>query len=385
MIKQRFKAFYWATILIAIVSAHASVAASDDLHELTERVQVNKQKVLDAEEQKRKVLASLYSMQLRMKKISQEKNRLTDDLIHIQDNVKNLARVIATLELEIKKQKVLLRSRLRTLYKISGEGYINILFSMKSPAQIDETMRHLKMISDNDYQLIHNFQDNVNLYRNQKEALKVQVARLFGLEKKIKVQEGMIASEHQSKMKIVAALDQQKTAGLSNIKVIRSRFENTEIDDLLKPSIFEQKGSLTPPVAGSIVRDFGLITDEKYKFRLSHKGLEYATAKDAPVASVFAGKVVFLGNLPGYGQTMIVDHGDHYFSVYGHLARPSVSRGEAVKKAQVLALVADDIRFGAPTLYFEIRHFSEPENPRFWLARATEEKVEPHLQAASEN
>lgn len=363
------KAF--VTLSILFVSSLSVARGREDAATLVEKVQKSKQQIVEADVEKRRILGSLYTIQQRMKKITSEKSHLTDELFQAQDNVKNVARVIAQLESEIGKQRSALRKRLRALYKLSGEGYVSILFSRTSAADLDESLRFLKIVTENDYKLIRSYQANVATYKVQKEKLKKQVERLVGIEKKIKTQENLLVVEQQSKSRIVSELDQKKNKNLDRIKKLRTKADGIDEDDevaqLLRPSMFEQKGQLPAPVPGEVVQDFGLIHDEKFKIRFAHKGWTYSAAPGAQIQSVFDGTLVRSDWIEGYGTIAVIDHGDHYYSVYGHLTKLKLKIGDEVKKGQAFA-EAGPIDSERKGLYFEIRHFSEPENPTAWIA-----------------
>lgn len=355
------------SILTIVAGASAQAAPSEkEQRKLAETLTTSKQKIVEAEAEKRRILGSLYSIQKKMKKISADKNHLTDELIQAQDGVKGVAKVIAGLESEIAKQKIQLRKRLRALYKMSGQGYLGILFSQTNATDLDETLRFLKIVTDNDYKLIRSYRDNVATYIVQRNKLKAQVERLVVIEKRIKKQEGLLAAQQESRSKIVSELDRQRLANLDKVKTLRRKAEttsDTEMDELLKPSIYEQKGMLPSPVAAYVDREFGLITDEKYKLRYSHKGWTFEAGASSPVTAIFEGTVAKTSFVPGYGTTVVIDHGDHYYSVYAHVARLRAKQGDVIKKGQAFAETSP-----VSGLYFEIRHFSEPENPARWIA-----------------
>lgn len=357
-------------LIISIAPAVFGAAAAEPKVEvLAAKMSASKQKIAEAEEEKRRILGSLYSIQKKMKKITSEKNHLTDELFQAQDGVKNIAKVIANLETEIGQQKIQLRRRLRALYKMSGQGYIGILFSQTNAGDLDQTLRFLKIVTDSDYKLIQSYKMNVAAYTKQKNKLKSQVERLVGIEKRIKKQEGLLAIQHQSKSKIVSELDRKRSANLDSIKSIRKKTEGMAdevMDELLRPSIYEQKGLLPSPVASSVAQDFGLIADEKFKLKYSHKGWTYA-AVSAPVLSIFEGTIAKATRIPGYGTTVVIDHGDHYYSVYSHLSHLRAKQGDTIEKGQSFGETDD-----SKGLYFEIRHFSEPENPALWIATTKE-------------
>ena len=359
-----FKKFVITTIWILLGSA----SGADDRvisQKFVETMSENKQKIVEADAEKRRILGSLYSIQKRMKKISNAKGKLTDQLFQAQDGVKSVAKVIANIEGQISKEKIQLRKRLRALYKMSGQGYIGILFSRTSSSDLDETLRFMKIVTDNDYRLIQSYRENVAAFKVQKNKLKAQVEKLVAVEHQIKKQEGLLAVEQESKSKIVAELDKERTASLQKIRSLRKTtvgLADSEMDNLLRPSIYEQKGLLPAPYVSQVIQDFGLITDDRFRIKYSHKGWQYSTSPtSSDVACVFEGTISKSQWIPGYGMTVVIDHGDHYYSVYGHLSKLHARAGDTLKKGQIFA------ETGSKGLYFELRHFSEAENPARWI------------------
>jgi septal ring factor EnvC (AmiA/AmiB activator) len=139
------------------------------------------------------------------------------------------------------------------------------------------------------------------------------------------------------------------------------------LDLLLRPSFFEKKGHLPSPIKGHLVKSFGIIKDQKRNVSWSQKGIVIAAAKYSPVKTVFDGSVAFSGEIEGKGSTVIIDHGDHYYTVYGSNIRINVSVGDEVKQGQILAWSGYSEEEKLDGIYFEIRHFSEPFDPRPWL------------------
>ena len=80
------------------------------------------------------------------------------------------------------------------------------------------------------------------------------------------------------------------------------------------------------------------------------------------------GHVRFAGWFSGYGQLVIVDHGDDYFTVFGHLESIDVEPGAAVGLGQQIGAVGETGSLEGPKLYFEVRRGGQPLDPREWLA-----------------
>jgi septal ring factor EnvC (AmiA/AmiB activator) len=94
-------------------------------------------------------------------------------------------------------------------------------------------------------------------------------------------------------------------------------------------------------------------------------GLEIQAGAGAVVRAVAPGRVAFADRYGPYGRIVILDHGDHYYTVSGNLDRIDVKIGQDVGPGDRIGTVGDDGR--GPMLYFEIRHGSQAIPPSPWL------------------
>ncbi|MDP3275179.1 MAG: M23 family metallopeptidase [Deltaproteobacteria bacterium] len=94
-------------------------------------------------------------------------------------------------------------------------------------------------------------------------------------------------------------------------------------------------------------------------------GLEISAPLEAPVRAVFAGRVAFSDRYGVLGRLVILDHGNHYYTVSANLASATVSVGEELAAGAVIGTVGDDGR--GPMLYFEVRHNSTTIDPAPWF------------------
>lgn len=119
------------------------------------------------------------------------------------------------------------------------------------------------------------------------------------------------------------------------------------------------------PVDGQVVAKFG----EKRKGSKdlgTWKGTVFSVTEEKPVRAVRTGKVVFSDYLRGYGNLMIIEHKDGYYSVYGNNSRLEKDIGDNVKQGEEISKVGakgSDIS----VLYFEVRHKGKPIDPAGWL------------------
>jgi murein hydrolase activator len=126
-----------------------------------------------------------------------------------------------------------------------------------------------------------------------------------------------------------------------------------------------RKGALILPIEGKIVSAFGRRYDPKTSLYTFHKGVDIQAGPGSPVHAVYPGKVVFAGRIGGYGQLLIIDHGDQYYSLVGQLGEALRKEGDEVKENEVIGRSALD----STPVYFEIRQRHIAVNPVPWFAR----------------
>lgn len=112
---------------------------------------------------------------------------------------------------------------------------------------------------------------------------------------------------------------------------------------------------------------YGIIRDDSSDLIFTHRGHLYETLARSSVRAVFDGKVAFVGPVAGYGTTLILDHGDHYYSVYSYIDKANVTLGDQVRENQSIAVSGEIDQLKTNGIYFEIRHFSEPADPKQWV------------------
>jgi len=122
------------------------------------------------------------------------------------------------------------------------------------------------------------------------------------------------------------------------------------------------------PVGGRVTSGFGMrVAPIRGGWRM-HPGLDISAASGTRVRSAGAGLVVFSGYRSGYGNTVVVDHGDGMKTLYGHMSRLGTKEGRRVSEGDVLGFVGSTGRSTGPHLHFEIRFRGEPVNPMCYLS-----------------
>lgn len=130
-------------------------------------------------------------------------------------------------------------------------------------------------------------------------------------------------------------------------------------------SLFEQlKGRLQMPVRGELVGRFGSPRSDS---GLSWRGLFIQAPAGREVRAVAPGRVVFADWLRGFGNLLILDHGDGFMSLYGNNETLIGRIGELVRSGETVAIVGASGGNTVSGLYFELRHQGRPFDPLGWL------------------
>lgn len=124
------------------------------------------------------------------------------------------------------------------------------------------------------------------------------------------------------------------------------------------------KGQLKLPVAGELMNRFGAPREEGGP---SWKGLFIRAREGADVKAVGPGQVVFADWLRGFGNLIIIDHGDGYMSLYSNNESLYKQVGDDVRPGDVIAAVGNSGGQETTGLYFEMRHQSRPFDPMSWV------------------
>lgn len=351
----------------------AANAANQSQQLLTE-FQKTKTSLVSDEVKQRKVLGALFEIGHKMKKIVGEKAELEQEKLVLEAAVKDLAQRITGLEQKTKEQKALLRTRLTAIYKLGGPGVARLLFSSHSSAELERNLKILGIVAQKDIGLIKDYAESKKDLETRKQKLNQRWAHLKKIEAKITAKEAKLAEENEIKGRILKNIKSSQNFAMMKLSEIRKKSQNLAAQDeagvfdlLFQPSFFEQKRKLPLPIQGRLTQGFGLIKDESHNVVFSHKGQFYSAPVGTQVKAIFQGKVAFAGSIPGFGQTLVIDHGDHYYSVYSHAVDLKVKEGDQVEQLQTLALSGTAGADFGNGLYFEIRHFSEPSDPQQWV------------------
>ncbi|MBI5192241.1 MAG: peptidoglycan DD-metalloendopeptidase family protein [Nitrospirae bacterium] len=132
--------------------------------------------------------------------------------------------------------------------------------------------------------------------------------------------------------------------------------------------IGKEKGRLTWPLAGDVMSRFGKQKHPEFDAYVFKKGIEIIAGNEKNVKAVYNGIVAYADWLKGYGLMTIIDHGNSFYSIYGHASKLFVSKGSKVKEGQVIAVAGSGNSSEKDGIYFELRQNGQAVDPLPWLS-----------------
>ena len=174
---------------------------------------------------------------------------------------------------------------------------------------------------------------------------------------------------HQQKDKHRAAAVEEKETPRPPVATETARQRTVEAENRYEPaasdgSFARQRGNLRLPVRGAVSGRFGSPRDGGGTWR----GLFIRAGTGSDVKAIANGRVVFSEWMRGFGNLLIVDHGDAYLSIYGNNDSLLKQVGQSVKGGETVATVGNSGGNPESGLYFELRHQGQPIDPMKWAS-----------------
>ncbi|MBN2299316.1 MAG: peptidoglycan DD-metalloendopeptidase family protein [Deltaproteobacteria bacterium] len=343
----------WAVIIILFPCL---AFASDDppqIRKLSEKVKAVEGKYRNEEKK-------LYDMDQEIFRIQDRISLVRKDIELKQDLSAGLEKDLEHYQTVLKGHEEKLRNNWIGLYKGSFFDIIDIYYS------------HLEYTGYLNSVLKHN-NEVLKEYQELRSTIAQARARLeevaLGLKKDLTDLEDTVEELHEErekKAKMLASLKRESEDYQDRMKELLNRMEEDKRQkELVSASIFKKKGRLPWPVLGKIVRKFG--TFHVKGVAQSSRGIDIEADEGAPVRSIYEGKVVFVNWINVYGNTVIIDHGGGYYSVYGHLQKVVASVGDRISARENIAEVGQSGDVVRPMLHFELRFRDKPQDPQGWL------------------
>lgn len=389
------KATFLIVVLFLVLSAAATVSAKDNLKTEYERerqeadkiyqqLHERKKEIYQLSHQEREILSALGKVE---NLIDRQNARLEDLTAVLEQKRADLSQTEVNLkkaEGEGDQLKEQARHRAIAYYKFGPVGFMNILFSSYSIPDLLARQEALRFMLGKDGVAISALQSKLLDLSRIRQGVLASSQALQQVKGKIQAEARYLEKLRAQRADLLAAVCQKKKECLHDIRGLQEAAQrlNATIQALqrkieeeaqqkpethLSRGFAAHKGKLAPPAKGKVVGLFGRIRRSSSGATIVRNGIDIQVPGGTEIHSIYTGRVIYIGNLKGYGNIIILDHGDKYYSLYAHASEFFKEVGNIVKKGEALGLIEVPGSLRAEWLYFEIRHRGKPENPLSWL------------------
>lgn len=287
-----------------------------------------------------------------------------------------LSQKIKITERQLARQKSMLGKRLRALYKEGKMFPIKVLFSADDYNDLMQKMKYMELLMSHDSRIFESYQRRWKQFKEEERKLSEAKGKMIQFETAALEKKDQIEKEKRNKSQFLRTIKNKKVYFIQarkellkaseNLNSLIAKLEQKKISGV-GLSFVDKKGRLFFPVNGKIISRFGRVRDKRFQSYIINNGLNLKVKKGTEVHPIFQGSVLFAGPLEGYGNLIILGHGDKYHSLYGHLEKILVQTGDYVYEDRAIGLSGDSGSLVGETLYLELRHKGKPIDPAPWL------------------
>ena len=345
------------------------------LKQLEKRLQETRHQAESSQRKEKELLAELHA-------ISRERHSLELGIYNLQQQLQALGVSMAAEEQKLRqvsaamaRQRTEFNHRLKVRYMTPPGILLEKLLGQQKLKDKINQITYLKYILVYDQRQLTSFAHLLTEHQKIKQLLEKQRQqvtemkgkqrlKLTGLEENI-AKKNKLLYKIRGKKEYYAALVKELAEAAEELKkIINTRRKST----VRHGSLANYKGRLPMPTSGVVVRFFGLERDRRFKTVTENKGIDIEAPLGTEVKAIFPGQVIFAGWLKGYGNLIIIDHGEGYYSIYGHLLAFKTKVDKNIRQREVIGSVGDTDSLIGSALYFEIRRHGRPQNPLEWVS-----------------
>lgn len=354
-----------------------------------ERLQSLQREAADLAAEERSLLTDLRRLEVERDLKTEQLKHLDADAARVARALGNSGNQIDELEAREAESRPVLAARMVELYKLGSAGYVRMLFNVADLKEFGRAYRLVSALAAVDRQRATEHQKTLAQLRAAHSILERRRSEMAKLRQEAQSARAAADRAATAREQLIAEIDRRRdlTAELaSELQMAQRKLQDTlgafdtgaprAAADGPPLPIRPFRGDLEWPAVGRIMSRFGR-ADGNLSVTTAQSGIQIAIAEGTPVRAVHDGIVVFAGPFTGYGNLVIIDHGEHpdrgtragpIYSLYGHLGTIQAERGTRIDRGEPIGL-AGRVLSGFPGIYFEMRVDGKPVDPLEWLKK----------------
>ncbi len=380
-----------ATLLIAQAASAEPSRSEAELEQLRRSIGKLQQQLVSERVEEKSITGELEQLERQLAELVAERRRKMAELQRIKNRRAELQQQQRELEKKRKESSHHLGKLIRANYMLGRQSGLKLILNQQNPADTARSLSIFRYLSaarnrrildaqklrrellatavelDRRHQQLDQLLEL--LTRNQvqldtKRARREQSLAAIRGQMRDNRQQVVLYKQREQELERLLARLQRQSIDRRQPPAAGSEASEPVTTEAVTLSGFKQyKGRMGTPIRGRIAARFG---QRKPESGLMWEGLMFEASEGEQVVAIYPGQVVFSDWFRGYGQLMVLDHGDGYMSLYGHNRLLHAALGASVKAGQGIGEAGSTGGLSRPGLYFEIRYNGEPRDPLEW-------------------
>lgn len=342
-------------------------AIGESIQDLSRRLSTTRETRDAADQALREVETSLAETHRRLDALQAERQRLDEEVAALEGRRDNL-------EAERADQVEALNVQLDALYRLGLTPQLKLLLNQDDPARLDRLQHYLNQLARARNERLEEIERLDTALAGNRRELETRGRRLDALAEELGGRSAELARQRQERAELLTQLDSRYATEEARMQALER--ERADAEQMLEevrealarlerppPStaIEQTRGELPWPVQGAVASRF------RRGAGVHDNGILIQAAEGTPVKAVHAGQVVFADWMRGFGNLLIIDHGDHVMTLHAHLQHFETGVGSGVSRGDTVGAVGSSGGQDRPALYFEVRRAGEPIDPQGWI------------------
>ena len=347
---------------------------ADPARRLADRQRALEREAADLERQEKTLLTDLRKLEI-------ERQLKTDELTGIERDLKTTRDQLATATARAKELRALadaaqpdIEDRLVRLYKMGRVGYWRLLLDVDYVRQMGRAYRTASALNRLDRERIQKHRATLKALEQERLTLEARTKEITRLQSRAASARASLDRAVAGRTSLVASISARQDLAAQLAAELRTAQQKLEaalasgksVTGIIPVRLF--RGDLPWPADGIVIGRFGRQRNTLTGTETVRNGIEMSLAEGRPVTAVHDGVVSYAAPFTGYGNLVIVEHGEGTHSLYGHLAGASDNKGDKVEAGGRIGLSGRNPA-GNPALYFELRIDGKPVDPLQWLRK----------------
>jgi septal ring factor EnvC (AmiA/AmiB activator) len=345
------------------------VKKKKDLKTIKKELSKTKEKEKEIRGKESSILERLSAIETDLYRKQKELKQMERQLGLTKTRLQQTGEQIVTLNTGIDTTRGEFFSRLAALYKMGRISPETFLLSSGSYLDLLRIDKYFRVILESDTRIVdtylhqvalkERYQDSLLRDQSQWQRAIAEVTKKREEVKRVKEEQRGLLKSIQNQKAVYRKVIQELETRAKELQTLVEKLEKQK--DLLaygKSKSDYMKAPLIVPVQGKMISAFR----EK-----GQNGIEIKAPVGTEIRAVLSGRVLYADWFKGFGNVVIIDHGDHLFTVSGYSSQLLKKTGDSVAQGEPIALVGSSGSLKGPCLYFEIRHRGKPQDPTDWI------------------